>query len=324
MKNFRFVILGAGGIGNKFCKAVSLLEQCEVSAVASKSAERAKSFAEKNGVPAYYDSYEEALDREKPDCAYIAVTPNDHYRLTMLCIERGIPVLCEKAMFRNSSEAEAAFDAAGRSNVFVMEALWSRFLPAVRKARQWVAEGRIGLPEIAQCSIGFAAPEGRENRYFNPDLGGGAAKDITVYGYALTTYILNQKVKRMAVSATWGDTGVDINNHISMDFTHTLADIAASFVTRMEERMVIYGKGKIVLPHPHFASECFLYDEKGELEEHFRDEETENGFTYEIQEVIRCIREGKQESAVMPWRDTLDCARLFDKIEETACEASHG
>lgn len=317
MKHFRFVILGAGRIGRKFCQAVSLIQGCEVSAVASKSVERAAQFAEKNGVAGYYGSYEEALDREKPDCAYIAVTPNDHYRLTQMCIERGIPVLCEKAMFRNSREAEAAFEAADRKGIFVMEALWSRFLPAVRTAKQWVAEGRIGLPEISQCSIGFTAPEGRENRYFNPDLGGGAAKDITVYGYELTTYILNQKIRSMSVSATWGDTGVDLTNHISIDFEYTLADIITSFVTRMDEKMVIYGKGKIVLPHPHFASECFLYNEMGELAEHFRDEETQNGFVYEIQEVIRCISEGKKESVVMPWRDTLDCARLFDKIAGT-------
>lgn len=89
--------------------------------------------------------------------------------------------VCKKAMFQNSSEADAVFEAAGRKGIFVMEALWSRFLPAVRKAGQWVAEGRTGGPEIAQCAIGFAAPEGRKNRYFNPVLGGGAAKDINLW-----------------------------------------------------------------------------------------------------------------------------------------------
>ena len=165
-------------------------------------------------------------------------------------------------------------------------------------------------------SIGFAAPPGAENRYFNPQAGGGAARDITVYAYELTTYILDQKIKRMAVSAVRGETGVDINNHISIDFEYTLADLATSFVTKMESRMVLYGrKGKIIWPGPHHSSECFLYDGTGNLVEHFIDRETKNGFVYELEETIRCIRAGLLESPVVPWKDTLECSRLFDRID---------
>ncbi|HOO28835.1 MAG TPA: gfo/Idh/MocA family oxidoreductase, partial [Lachnospiraceae bacterium] len=145
-----------------------------------------------------------------------------------------------------------------------------------------------------------------------------AAKDITVYAYELTTYILDQKIKKMSVSAAWSDTGVDINNHISIEFAHTLADLTTTFVTKMEEKMVLYGrKGKVVLPCPHFSSECFLYDEKGILTEHFVDKETKNGFTYEILETMNCIKEGKMESSIVPWKVTMTCAELFDEIEKT-------
>ena len=87
--------------------------------------------------------------------------------------------------------------------------------------------------------------------------------------------------------------------------------------TSYEEQVVIYGHGKIILPCPHFASECFLYDEKGVLVEHFKDKKTENGFTYEIGESIKCIREGKLESTVVPWEDTIACSKLFDQIDAT-------
>ncbi len=318
MSIFRFGILGAAKIAVKFCQAVSLIAGCEVCAVASKSKERAERFAAENGGVRAYGSYEELLDTEKPDCAYIAVTPNDHCRLAMLCIQRGIPVLCEKAMFQNSREAEQVFAAAAARSVFVMEAMWSRFLPAVKKVRAWVEEGRIGIPEISRISIGFIAPEGDENRYRNPRLGGGAAKDITVYAYEITTWILNQDIRNISVSAAWGESGVDMNNHISIEFAHTLADLATSFAANLESQMVLYGgKGKIVLPAPHHSTECFLYDERGELTEHFTDRETANGFTYEIEEAISCVREGRQESAVVPWKDTLACAKLFDRIEAT-------
>ena len=318
MTDFRFAVLGAGSIANKFCSAVALVDHCRVCAVASKSRSRAEDFAYRHGIARCYDDYETLLERERPDCVYIAVTVNDHFRLTMMCIERGIPVLCEKAMFSSSEEARRAFTRAAERRVFVMEAMWSRFLPVVKKVRQWVEEGRIGIPELCQFSIGFAAPEDRENRYFSPKLGGGAARDLTVYAYEMTTFILRQGIRRMAVSAAWSDTGVDISDHIAIDFDHTLADLSASIVTKMEERMVIYGRGgKIVLPSPHFASEAFLYDDRGELAEHFLDEETMVGFTYEIEEAMGCIRAGKLESDVVPWQDTLDCAMLFDRIDET-------
>lgn len=319
--SFSFVIMGAGNIASKFVDAVARIPDCGVCAVASKSAERAGIFAAGHGIAHSYSSYEKMLEDEKPDCAYIAVTTNDHYRLTMMCLERKIPVLCEKAMFENSKEAGFAFELSRKLGVFVMEGLWSRFLPAVCKVKQWVADGKIGIPEISQFSIGFCAPEDQENRYYSPKLGGGAAKDITVYAYELSTYILDQKIKKMSVSATWSSTGVDVTNHISIDFEHTLADIAASFAASMEDKMVIYGKeGKIVLPNPHYASECFLYGKDDALIECFKDKETQNGFIYEIEEAMRCVKEGKVESSVVPHQITMDCARLFDRIADTRGE----
>ena len=177
MSNFRFGIMGAAKIANKFCEAVALLDNCEVCAISSKSSDRAKDLATKHGINKYYDNYAEMLEAEKPDCVYIAVTNNDHYRLAMMCVERGIPVLCEKAMFQNSDEAQKVFEAAARNKVFVMEAMWSRFLPAVNKAKMWIDNGEIGIPEISQFSIGFKAVEDNSNRFFNPLLGGGAAKE---------------------------------------------------------------------------------------------------------------------------------------------------
>ena len=318
MSNFRFGIMGAAKIANKFCEAVSLLDNCEVCAISSKSYDRAKSLAAKHGINKYYDNYIEMLEAENPDCVYIAVTNNDHYRLTMMCVERGIPVLCEKAMFQNLDEAQKVFEAAERNKVFVMEAMWSRFLPAVNKAKMWIDKGEIGVPEISQFSIGFKAAEDNSNRFFNPLLGGGAAKDITVYAYEITTYLIEQEIKNMNVSATWSDSGVDTNNHISIEFEHTLAYLTASITTLIDDTMIIYGKhGKIVIPNPHHSNECFLYDIRGNVREHFEDKETVNGFTYEISEAMRCINSGETESPVVPWKVTIACSELFDKIAET-------
>ncbi len=317
MSTFRFGILGAAGIATQFCIAVSQIEDCEVCAIASRSLERAEQFAVANGVPKYYGSYEELLEKEKPDAAYIAVTTNDHYRLSKMCVERGIPVLCEKAMFESSEQANDVFALAKEKQVFVMEALWSRFLPAVNKVKSWVEEGVIGIPQISQIAIGFIAPSQPDNRFYSPALGGGVALDLTVYAYELSTYILQQKIKKMQVSATFAETGVDINNHISIDFEHTLADLSTSFVANMDTKMVLYGKqGKIVLPYPHYAWECFWYDANGELKEHFKADQSRSGYVYEIEETMRCVRAGKIESEVVPWSETLACAKMFDEISK--------
>ena len=315
MSDFRFVILGAAKVGRKFCAAVSLIPGCTITAVASKSMERAQQFAQTYGLPRYYDSYEQMLDEEKPDCAYIDVTPHDHFRLTMMCLERRIPVLCEKAMFQNSAEAEAAFQKARETNTFVMEALWSRFLPPLVKVRDWVKEGRIGKVHLAQCDIGFQPPYDPQNRYFNPALGGGAALDITVYAYEIVTFVIDQAIRELAVHTTWTESGVDASNHVSIMFEHTLANLMTSFVTVMDDRLVLFGEtGRIVLPKPHCCQECFLYASDGTLLEHFTDTQTQVGFTYQIGEAMRCVREGLIESPVVPHQATLDCARLFDKI----------
>lgn len=318
MGNFRFVILGAGKIAGRFCNAVNLSEDCQVAAVASKSYERAQSFAAQHGLTAFYDSYEEMLTKEKPDCAYIAVTADAHFALTMLCLSHHVPVICEKAMFLNSNQAREAFCKAKEEKLFVMEATWSRFLPAVNQVREWLSKEIIGNPTWADMRIGFVAPEGADNRYFNPKLGGGAAFDITIYAYEIITWLIEKPIKNMYVSAYWGATGVDVTDHILLEYPDMMASLQTSFAAPMEERLVIYGReGRIVLPRPHVASEALLFDKTGNLLEHFQDVITQNGFVYQIAEVMRCIREGRLESSVVPHSATLDCAEVFDRIMET-------
>ena len=313
----KFVILGAGKIAAKFCAAVRLVNGCELAAVASKSAERAQHFAEQNQVPHFYGDYEEMLRKEAPDCAYISVTNNDHFRLTMLCLKYRVPVLCEKAMFQNSSEAETAFAEAKRQNIFVMEAMWSRFLPAILKAKEWLREGIIGKPEFIQASIGFVAPESPDKRYYSPSLGGGAAKDITVYAYEITRYLIEEPIRNISVSVKRSETGVDIHNLISLEFETSLASLMTSFAANLNDELAVYGKnGKVVIPRPHVASECFLYSKSGEVLEHFQDKATVNGFVYEIEEVKRCIEAGRVESDIVPHQLTMDCAKLFDLIDQ--------
>ncbi len=317
MGEFRFAIMGAGHIANKFCDAVSRLPDVAVTAVASKSVERAQEFAARNGIGHAYGDYEEMLEQEKPDGVYIAVLPSDHFRLSMLCMEHNTPVLCEKAMFTGSREAEKVFAEAGKRKVFVMEAMWSRFLPTVQKAKQWIAEGRIGEITYTDFEIGFLAEKNPENRFFNKKVAGGAAYDVTVYAYEIVSFLMGQDPADIQVAVMRGETGVDVTDHVVLQYPDCMASLTASIVAPMDDRLAVYGSGgRIVLPLPHHGSEALLYDKEGMLAEHFLDRVTENGFTYEIREAVDCIRAGKVQSDTAPWKMTADCAALFDRIEE--------
>lgn len=313
---FRFAILGAGKTAVRFAEAAQLAG-CEVAAVASRSMERAQAFADKNGIANAYGSYEALLQSESIDCAYIATVPSSHFELSMLCMQYKVPTLCEKAMFCNLREAQTAFDRSREQNTFLMEGLWSKFLPANKKAQEWLRTGRIGKPVFCDVSIGFRAPDDDENRYFNPQLGGGAALDITVYAYEIATFILGIRPDVSDVQVVRYHTGVDASEQISMRAGDCLCTLRTSFVTNLNEELCINGKkGKIAIPHPHYAGEAFLYDENGKLAEHFIDEGPQNGFIYEIQEVVDCVSSGHIESDIQSHEDTIECARLFDQIHD--------
>lgn len=319
MADFRFAIMGAGKIARRFCDAVALIDGCTVCAVASKSMSRAQELALEKKIPSAYDSYQRMLEAEKPDCVYIATTCEAHFTLGMLCLSHSIPVLCEKAMFTCLSEADTFFRAAKEKHVFAMEALWSRFLPANNKAREWIREGTIGTVLMAEMGIGFAADPSPDNRYFNPGLGGGAANDLTVYGLQILTWILDRPVARVHAEAVPAFTGVDATSVVLLKLGEDVpAIVRSSLVAPVDERLVIYGsKGKIIVPHAHYAGEAILLKADGEEASHFTDRDTRNGFTYEIRETMRCVRAGLTESPVVPHESTRVCAEIFDLIRKS-------
>ncbi len=318
MKNFRYAVMGAGDISRKFCDAVRRIDGCEVVAVSSKSLVRAKSFAERENIPAYFDSYSEMLLSEHPDCVYIGADTGSHFALTMLCLESKIPVLCEKAMFTNVREMEKCLEFAKKQGVFVMEAMWSYYLPAIRKAKQWADEKRIGTIRFTDILLGFKASTRPGNRYFNKELGGGTAYDLSVYTYDLTTLMLGHEYESITASALWHESGVDTVNHATITYKDTISSLTTSIVNPLEERLIMYGEeGKIIVPHSHYANEAFLYDAQGNIAEHFTDTETENGFVYEVRDAMECVKAGKLESDTVPHAVTRDSTKFYELIYAT-------
>ncbi|MBS6194314.1 MAG: Gfo/Idh/MocA family oxidoreductase [Clostridiales bacterium] len=315
-RKFRFGIMGPGKIAENFYKAVERQGEGMVAAVASKDIGRARTFADRFGIEKAYGSYEKMLEEEELDAVYVAVTTNAHYEVTMLCLEHRVPVLCEKAMCVNSREAEEIFARSKELGVFVMEGMWSRFLPKMAKVKEWLAEEKIGKVSLVTCGIGFNAEKNWENRYYNPALGGGATYDILVYCYEIATDFFEQPPKECVCVSDWSESGVDRTDVVVLKYPGCLVQLICTFEGEIAEEMVFYGdKGRIVLPHPHYARECFL-QVNGEEPVEFTEDQEELGFVYEIGEVIRCVREGKTESSRAPHRMTLEASRLYDRILE--------
>ena len=310
MSEFRFGIMGAGNIANRFCDAVSRVDGVTVAAVSSKSEERAKAFAEKNGIPVWYCGYEKMLSNEKLDAVYVATTNNFHYSDCLMAIEHGIPVLCEKPLMMSRKEAEEVFSLAEKRHVFVMEGMWSRFIPCVQKAHEWINEGRIGTIQIASYLGGINAKP--DHRIYVPELGGGAMWDLMVYPFEIVTYLVNQKLLGYKFSTRWMNRDIDETNSMILNFEQCDATIQCSLHTRIPSPSGFYGtEGFIRMEKTHMASKVELFDEQFNLVDSF-ESPLPNGFEYEIMEVVKCVRNGEIESSIMPWKDTLQCAEAFD------------
>lgn len=313
---FHFGIMGAGKIADKFCQAFDFVSGADVSAVASKSMQRAEELAQKHGISKAYDSYEKMLSEAKPDAVYIATTPNFHLELIMLCIKYNTPVLCEKAMFTCKKDAVTAFEAARAQRVFLMEATWTLFLPNMRNMKKWITDGRIGTPVLAEASVGWIWESNQVERFGKSLPGNGAMGNVGIYGYELLHYLLGGKPDEMHAYARFADDGItDISEAVSARFGDCLAQIQSTNMSRMDEHISIHGdKGRIYAPHAHWGNESYLYVWDKEEPEVFIDKKTINGFEYEIEEVVRCVKAGKLESDVVPHSLTLACCDMFDLI----------
>jgi predicted dehydrogenase len=305
---FKFGIIGPGGIANKFCGAFNFVDNACVAAVASKDPERAAQFAEKHGIPKHYSNYSHMLEQEKLDAVYISTTNNFHVENMMLCIGHGVPVLCEKPLALTEKDASAVFDAANKKGVFIMEAMWARFLPAFRRAVDIVRSSTIGDVRAVYYNYGWNIKKGRT---IDPALGGGILYDIGVYAIDAITDIINREIKELKSMVYWSRDGVDLTSQIMFDFSGCLAAMNVTACAYMPSNMMIYGsKGYILLPHADECRECNCYFNDGSTD--FYKYDFTNGFEFEIAHFIRCLAEGLRESNIMPQRDTLKCSRIYD------------
>ncbi|MCU0857996.1 MAG: Gfo/Idh/MocA family oxidoreductase, partial [Pontiellaceae bacterium] len=308
-----------------FFRSMEKTGEGTVVAAASKSMHRAKSFQKKTRVERIYPSYEKMLDQEQLDAVYVATSHNFHYENTLHCLNRGLPVLVEKAFTRNAVEAEKLIALARRKNLFLMEAMWTRFNPAIVKLRELLHEGIIGdvkrlnaafCVRMNPCSLKTAP----WNRMYSPRLAGGALLDLGVYPITFARMVFGKAPVKICGSAEKAWTGVDKTSEYLFDYSGgKRAELISSFGQSRPRDAVITGTaGQIRVPvfmHP----DHFIVTRTGHAEETIRidPERLDNGspgFQHEIREVHRCLRGKLLESPLMPLDETLEIMQTMDAL----------
>jgi len=311
----RWGILGTGGIATAFAKDLSFVENTEKTAVGSRTKESAVKFAEEHGVSRAYGSYEELVQDPDVDAIYIATPHPFHKENVLACLRAGKAVLCEKPFTINSGELEEIIQFARDKKLFLMEAMWTRFLPAIRKVREWIDSGKIGEVLLVKADLGFRARWEPEWRLLNPNLGGGALLDVGIYPIAFASMIFGTKPEKILSTAHIGETGVDEQFSILMSYpSGKTATLNGAFRMDLTNEAYIHGtEGYIRIPSFNSAKSAFLYKDGKEIAT-FHDDRQSAGYAFEMEEVGRCLNQGLLESPVVPLDESLEIMKLMDKI----------
>ena len=309
-------VIGPGKIAHKFVQDLLTLPNARLHAVASRSLERAQEFANQYDAPHAYGSYDELGNCPDLDVVYIATPHSEHAKNTILLLNKKIPVLCEKPMGINQQEVQQMISVARDQQTYLMEALWTRFLPAFQKLIAVIEAGRIGEVLTLKADFGFQADFDPKSRLFDPVLAGGALLDIGIYPAFLATLLLG-KPNQIKAMAHVGSTGVDEANAILLKFPSGKMAILSSTILHESPTVAeIYGtKGKIIIPSRwHEAKTFTLIDANGE-EEAFVFDYPQRGYHAEAAAVMADLTNNKQESNLWSLDKTLDLSILLDQIK---------
>lgn len=309
-KPFQWGILAPGNIARRFAEAVTALPEATVGAVASRDRARADAFAEKFAIPRAYDSYEALVADPEIDAVYVSSPHNHHLACATLALEAGKPVLCEKPLGATATQARALVEVARRADCFLMEAMWTRFLPALATARDWLDQGRIGSLRRLEADFSFRGGWAPESRLLNPALAGGGLLDVGVYVLSLAHWAFGSLPDPVASSAAIGETGVDEQAAMIFQWPDgAQAVLTCGIRTQGTVHARLSGTdGVIEIPSFYSAEEAIL--RVGGKEERIATPHRKNGFEYEVLEAMRCIREGLRESPSLPWSETIRIAEI--------------
>jgi predicted dehydrogenase len=316
----RWGILSTGAIARQFAQGLAFAPGAELVAVGSRTREAAERFGAEFRVPRRRASYQAVADDPDVDVVYIGTPHTLHCENTLMCLDAGKAVLCEKPFAINAVQADRMVAAARAKRLFLMEALWTRYLPAILELQRLLAAGTIGPIRMIEADFGFRPVYDPLGRLYNPDLGGGALLDIGIYPISLAFLLLGPP-ERMTSLAELGRTGVDERSAVVFGYPGgELAVLSFSLTTDMPSEVLVLGtEGWIRIHGPIYRPEKLTVSLKAAAPRAREEREIPlpvagNGYNYEAVEVMRCLREGRLESPGMPLDESLAIMRTLDGI----------
>ncbi|TNE72435.1 Gfo/Idh/MocA family oxidoreductase [bacterium] len=313
-KQIRWGILGLGKIAHKFAQDLLLSEHAVLYAVASRSQEKAVDFGTQYQAKACYSSYEAMLEDPNVDVVYIATPHVNHFEWTLKSLQMGKHVLCEKPMGMNAKQVELVKAEAEKRNLFLMEGIWTRFIPMTEKLLQLLNENLLGKLISIRADFGFKAPFDLNKRIYNKSLGGGSLLDIGIYPIYLSLLLFG-KPKTVQASARFTSTQVDATCMMMFGYdAGQKAMLESTIETTTPTEAYIFGTEGSIHLHPRFHhTEKITLNLNGQ-EQFFEEKYLGNGYIHEIDEVNQCLFNGKTESEKLPMQTSLDLASILDEV----------
>lgn len=308
--------MGCGRIAHAFVKALQSLPDATITVASSRTPGRAEAFAEQYEIPRHFDSYEAFVDFDDVDIVYIATTHNFHHENVKLCLEKGKHVLCEKPLTVNGKQARELIDIARDKKLFLMEAVWTRFMPGIKAIHEKVFSGMLGEIQKIEAHFWINLPFDPENRLFNPHLAGGALLDLGIYPITFTDIMTNgEKPVEIITRPVIGATGVDETSYYLFLYKDgKVAALSSSCrATYPMDAWIVGTKGYLHAPNFFFNQEHSVHCET-RSHETFRTPFQVNGYEYEAVEAMRCLRAGLGESPLLPVSKTLEIISLMDSF----------
>lgn len=310
----RWGIVGPGKIAKKFTEDLLLLEDAEVTAVASRSFDRAKEFAKEFGIPMCFGSYEELFTSNQVDIVYIATPHRFHKTLSIQAMRCGKHVICEKPLGVSPSEVGEMIAVAKAENVFLMEGLWSRFNPSIQKAKQMVDAGEIGAISYLHADFAFYALDRDESsRLLNPALASGSLLDIGIYPVFLA-YLLLGKPDKVHAYANFMENGTEIQTSLLFKYDSALAMLYSGLTSESKMEAEISGSEGGIFIHPRWHEATGISVKKEGESSNYDLPVKGNGFVPEILEVHNCLKKKQVESHLWSLSDSLELNKLLFRI----------
>ena len=315
-RTIRWGIIGTGSIAERFAMGLGELPDAELVAVGSRSTDTAEAFGARFGVPHRHAGYSSLVADPAVDVVYVA-TPNAfHHDHTLLALEAGKPVLCEKPFALNAAEADEMVAAARGRRLFLMEGMWTRFVPLTVRLREMLSQRAIGDVEYLSAVYGF---RGTKPRLFEAALGGGALLDIGVYGVHLASMVFGGPSEVRSL-AHWSEPGIDERTAILLGHDRgRLATLFVSITAVIPPYAVLAGTaGRITLHPPFYCPSAMTLSSPNAADQVIEIPFLGNGFAHEAAEVMACVRGGALESAGMPLDESREIMRTMDEIRSLA------